>query len=293
MLWAAGSLRRGPVSFWSGVALERRFRVFLVERFGTIWDTRFAPPADRASDREVIVYVIVAGWMTVHDARGRVDVAPPAGRVFRTLAVERAGEAPMSFRSGGKPFRAVEVRLSEDDLGPSAPAAAFAPSPALVAACEASVARTRDDDGVVAAIREVIAGLAELGVVRPDLVDGIRERERASFERMWAVGAAMYADVAHPTLEDLAQRAGLSLRQMTRDIAEMLAEFQAPGTAFRGVTHNLRLRWAILLLSTSIPLGEVAKAAGYGSIGALGRALRDAGLPAASAIRAAVIAGIP
>jgi len=58
------------------------------------------------------------------------------------------------------------------------------------------------------------------------------------------------------------------------------------GDSFRDVVSDVRLRWAVLLLSApALPIRDIARASGYGSLQALGRAFRDAGLPPPSAVR--------
>jgi AraC-like DNA-binding protein len=65
-----------------------------------------------------------------------------------------------------------------------------------------------------------------------------------------------------------------------------------PGRGFRDATHLYRIRYATLLLSApGVTATEIAKRLGYGTLTALGRAFRDAGLPAPSEISAALRGG--
>jgi AraC-like DNA-binding protein len=83
--------------------------------------------------------------------------------------------------------------------------------------------------------------------------------------------------------------ARLSQRQLGRDLGDLTRTFGLFGGGFRDAMRVLRLRAAVLLLSA--PGGtpsDVARAIGYGSLDAMGRAFRDAQLPAPSVVQEAV-----
>jgi transcriptional regulator GlxA family with amidase domain len=92
----------------------------------------------------------------------------------------------------------------------------------------------------------------------------------------------LYQDLAtSASLKQIAPLAGLSLRQIGRDLRELTQTFGLFGRGFRDAMRVLRLRAAVLLLSApdSSP-SDVARTVGYGSLDAMGRAFRDALLPA-------------
>jgi AraC-like DNA-binding protein len=100
----------------------------------------------------------------------------------------------------------------------------------------------------------------------------------------------LYQDLAtSASLKQIAALAGLSLRQLGRDLGDLTRTFGLFGAGFRDAMRIIRLRAAVLLLSA--PDGtpsDVARVVGYGSLDAMGRAFRDAQLPAPSLVHSAV-----
>ncbi|MBL8744622.1 MAG: helix-turn-helix transcriptional regulator [Myxococcales bacterium] len=92
-----------------------------------------------------------------------------------------------------------------------------------------------------------------------------------------------------PSLDELALASGLSLRQLARDV-DALTGSVGLGGGWRALTRRMRLKLAVLCLSAEgATIAQVAKAAGYSSHDAMGRAFRDAGLPSPSEVRAALV----
>src|SRR5207302_10226440 len=82
------------------------------------------------------------------------------------------------------------------------------------------------------------------------------------------------------SLKQIASLAGLSLRQLGRDLTELTRTFGLFGGGFRDAMRILRLRAAALLLSApDATPNDVARVVGYSSLDAMGRAFRDARLP--------------
>jgi AraC-like DNA-binding protein len=100
----------------------------------------------------------------------------------------------------------------------------------------------------------------------------------------------LYQDLAtSASLKQIAALAGLSLRQLGRDLRDLTRTFGLFGVGFRDAMRVLRLRAAVLLLSA--PDGtpsDVSRTVGYGSLDAMGRAFRDANLSAPSIVQEAV-----
>jgi transcriptional regulator GlxA family with amidase domain len=136
----------------------------------------------------------------------------------------------------------------------------------------------------------LLAALATAGVIHRELADSVVTREPERFVRLWAVMRPLYQRLAtSASLKQIAELTNLSLRQLGRDLADLTRTFGLFGAGFRDAMRVLRLRAAVLLLSA--PDGtpsDVARLVGYGSLDAMGRAFRDAHLPAPSVVQGAV-----
>ncbi|HEX8106658.1 MAG TPA: hypothetical protein VF516_02970, partial [Kofleriaceae bacterium] len=140
------------------------------------------------------------------------------------------------------------------------------------------------------AVHRLLAALAGSGVVSPDLAASVVAEEPERFARVWAVMQPLYQHLAtSASLKQIASLAGLSLRQLGRDLADLTRTFGLFGGGFRDAMRILRLRAAVLLLSAphATP-NDVARVVGYSSIDAMGRAFRDARLPPPSLVHSAV-----
>ncbi|MDX2093227.1 MAG: hypothetical protein SFX73_35620, partial [Kofleriaceae bacterium] len=111
--------------------------------------------------------------------------------------------------------------------------------------------------------------------------------EPERFVRLWDVLRPLYEDLAtSASLKQIAIVAKLSLRQLGRDLGDLTRTFGLFGAGFRDAMRVLRLRAAVLLLSSpGASPSDVAKGVGYGSLDAMGRAFRDASLPAPSVVQ--------
>jgi transcriptional regulator GlxA family with amidase domain len=84
---------------------------------------------------------------------------------------------------------------------------------------------------------------------------------------------------------------GLSVSQAEREVQRLVSLFGMVGPGLRNVTHHLRLKVAVLFLSADgVSVGDVAQAVGYGSVDAMARAFRLAGLAAPSVIQESLVA---
>ena len=110
-----------------------------------------------------------------------------------------------------------------------------------------------------------------------------------SVARVWRVLRQRYAEMAvSTTLDEIAAAAGVSLAQAARDVMAVVQTFPYLGAGFRETMLLVRLRLAAQFLSApTATVREVAATVGYGSVSALRRAFRDAGMPSPSAIAAA------
>lgn len=267
----------------SSIFLERRFRAHLVHRDKLLYDSTYAPPSRRASPF-VHVYATLRGAVAI---AGHTAVTGPVAFLLAETEFDRVQPGSRTFRSYGEPGVIVELRVPAADVrrpigldhGPvELPAAAW----------DAYAAFEADPTG--AALHELMNRLGDAGVVAPDLAASVVEREPDRFLRVWAVMQPLYGDLAtSASLKQIATIAGLSLRQLGRDLGDLSRDFGLFGGGFRDAMRVLRLRAAVLLLSA--PGGtpsEVAREVGYGSLDAMGRAFRDAKLPAPSIVQEAV-----
>jgi AraC-like DNA-binding protein len=104
--------------------------------------------------------------------------------------------------------------------------------------------------------------------------------------RLWPKIAERYEKQDSGIYTDLFSVAtGASPRQIARAMRTLTGTVLLFG-GFRESVRTLRLRRATMLLSApSLRASEVARMVGYGSVDAMGRAFRDAGLPPPTTIR--------
>ena len=89
-----------------------------------------------------------------------------------------------------------------------------------------------------------------------------------------------------PMLVDATERAGLTERQVRREVKQLQEEYDLLDRGFRETVRRWRLTTAVLLLSARhLAINDVASAVGYSSATALGRAFKQAGMPSPSKVR--------
>ncbi|HEY4116538.1 MAG TPA: AraC family transcriptional regulator [Byssovorax sp.] len=296
MLFARGQVICGPVSYASSICAERAFQLYVVERRGSVWDTRLVGARRRREARaRPTLWILLDGWVRFH-AEGAPSVEAPAAAASASPPLDGPVEGTgATLSAGGEPFSALQLSVDADRwTGPIGGATTpIAASPALVDAARA-VLEAADDAAALGSAASFVSRCAEAGLVRAELAGSIVAEEPAALRRTWAAIAPSYLTVSTaPTLQELADRAGVSLRQMARDLEGALATFGFSWRGLRDVSSDMRLRWAILLLSNdAIPIADVASAACYGSTAALDRALRDAGLGSPSELRRTIRASV-
>lgn len=283
MLSATSTRVFGASTLETTIFLERRLRGHVVRRDRLLYDSAFAPPA-RAAGSFVHVYASLKGALAI---AGAPPVTGPQVYVLSETELDRVGPGSRTFRSYGAPGVIVELRVPAADvrrpIGVDAGPLELPP-----AAWDAYHALERAPGE--AALHRVIGELGAAGVLSADLTASVVAEEPERFVRAWAALRPLYEDLAtSASLKQIAVIAGLSLRQLGRDLRDFTRTFGLFGGGFRDAMRVLRLRAAVLLLSA--PGGtpsDVARAVGYGSLDAMGRAFRDAQLPAPSAVQEAV-----
>jgi transcriptional regulator GlxA family with amidase domain len=83
----------------------------------------------------------------------------------------------------------------------------------------------------------------------------------------------------------MGELADLSPRQLQRLLADYCKRYRMNGGTWREMRNRYRLQIAIVLLSTSMPIAEIADEVGYASSNAFSRALSNVGLPTPTEVR--------
>jgi len=259
----------------STIFLERRFRTHVVVRDQLLFDSLHAPAAKKGSPF-VHLYAQLRGSF-------QIDNGPiTTGRQIYVVAeteFERRTPGARTFRSWGNPAVIIEMRVPASDL--RLPVGLEHGQVALPEAVWAAY------EALEASPTEALGGG---GVRSADLRPGGVPDEPERFLRLWDVIRPLYEDLAtSASLKQIAIIARLSLRQLGRDLGDLTRTFGLFGAGFRDAMRVLRLRAAVLLLSSpGATPSDVARAVGYGSLDAMGRAFRDAQLPAPSIVQDAV-----
>ena len=283
MLSATTTRPFGQSTLKSTVFLERRFRAHLVVRDRLLFDSTFAPPAKKPS-AFVHLYATLDGNFAVDRGTG---IAGRSAYVLAETEFDRMVPGAHTFRSWGAPGTICELRVPATDLRlPVGLGNGQIDLPAAVWDAYGALHATPGEP----ALHQLIVRLGEAGVLSKDLTSSVVANEPDRFQRLWTVMRPLYEDLAtSASLKQIAIVAKLSLRQLGRDLGDLTRTFGLFGAGFRDAMRVLRLRAAVLLLSA--PGGtpsDVAKAVGYGSLDAMGRAFRDAALPPPSVVQDAV-----
>ena len=283
MLSAASTRVFGASTLETTVFLERRFRGHVVRRDRLLYDSAFAPRA-RAASTFVHVYASLSGTLAL---AGAAPITGPQAYVLAESEFERVGPGTRTFRSYGAPGVIVELRVPAADVRRPI-GLDHGPLELPPAAWDAYHALERAPGEP--ALHRLIGALGAARVLSDDLTASVVPEEPERFVRLWAALRPLYQDLAtSASLKQIAVIARLSLRQLGRDLGDLTRTFGLFGGGFRDAMRVLRLRAAVLLLSA--PGGtpsDVARAVGYGSLDAMGRAFRDAQLPAPSVVQDAV-----
>jgi len=265
------------------IFLERRLRAHLVSRDRLLYDSTYAPPGKKPTE-------LVHLYASLHGTFALEGALPITGRQAYVLAeteFDRVVAGARKFRSYGAPGVIVELRIPAADLRcPVGIDHEQVPLPDAVWEAYAALEEHRSE----ATLHQLIVALGAAKILSRDLTASVVTVEPERFVRLWAALKPLYEDLATSTsLKQIATITKLSLRQLGRDLGEATRTFGLYGGGFRDAMRVLRLRAAVLLLSA--PEGspsEVARAVGYGSLDAMGRAFRDANLPAPSLVQDAV-----
>jgi AraC-like DNA-binding protein len=283
VLSATSHLEFGGALLQSSVFLERRLRVHVVRRDRLVFDTRFAPPARRPSSFAHL-FAQLSGTFWPH---GAAPLTAPCALALAETEFDRVVDGAATFRSYGARCTIVEIRVPAADL---CRPIGMGHGPIALAPPAWDAYRALADDPSEPAVHHLLRVLGDTGVLGADLTASVVTSEPERFRRVWAVMRPLYHNLSMSvSLKQIAAFAGLSLRQLGRDLGDFTRTFALFGAGFRDAMRILRLRAAVLLLSApDATPSDVARIVGYGSLDAMGRAFRDARLPAPSMVHSAV-----
>jgi len=296
MLSAVGRFERSPVELAVGMAFERRFRLFAINRRGLTFDTQFSPAA-RGATNGVIVYLLLEGTLRWDSG---VEVHGPSLFLMRESVFEGAhGSRTSGFRSWGTPFRSVELRVAPEecivaDWDTPLVTLSGASDPIVTAGrLYLHASHAKNGQKVVSDLAaQYLVALQSRGVLASDLASTITQ-EDLIVEVLWdALRPALESFGVGAKLDDLIARVGWPARRLQRVLMDMVASHGSGWAGgWREVVVRYRVRVAVLLLSSpSLSIGEVANAVGYGSVEALAHALATVGLPSATEVRRQLLA---
>lgn len=283
MLSASSTRTFGGGTLESTIFLERRLRAHLVTRDRLLYDSAYGSRG-KAPGRVVHLYATLRGALQI---AGGPALAGPHAYALAETEFDHVVPGARTFRSFGAPCEIVELRVPAADLRrPAGLDRGPLELPPPVWDAYHELARTRSE----AAVHRLIEALGAAEVLSPEVTASVVTEEPERFARTWAVIRPLYGDLATSTsLKQVAAIARLSLRQLGRDLRELTSTFNLYGGGFRDAMRVLRLRAAVTLLSAPAATpSDVARTVGYGSLDAMGRAFRDAHLPAPSIVQEAV-----
>jgi AraC-like DNA-binding protein len=286
--------QRGTSSIEGGLFLVPGGRVLTMKTLGLTMDSRFMAPVAAPLPCTHLLLVL-DGWIALE---GRGDRIPaPTAVCLEPGEYEARQAGAAGLRIGGAPRASIEVTLPPAAiLVPRGLArGAFPLPPAVTSAARALIdAHAAPTPERLAACQGLLDVLSQQGLVQQGLARVEHDRGSAqsgSSQRLLDALEVLYR--THETRaysQLIANLAGLSVRQLSRDMQALRRSALLPGTTLRELFRVLRLRRAALLLSAAdLSPSDVAREVGYGSLDAMGRAMRDAHLPAPSVIRAALL----
>ena len=265
------------------VAFAPRLWCIVFVQHGLVVDTRLVAASDDPPRDSGCLYFVLGGSFTMvrGDVEERFD-APAAFVVSDEQLDGSRGTRPFTFTAVGEPYAAIEVHLETSDMG-VLPAAT---PPRLVLderTWEAARAVGRinaepNDDAFRAAALELLACLVARGFIVPAAAARMLEPTPKAFELLWrALRPMVERFYLTPSLKEVGEATGLSIRQVDRYVQDFVNAFALVGEGWRPATRYLRLKFAAILLSADgVTVAEVARVAGYRSPDAMARAFRDA-----------------
>jgi AraC-like DNA-binding protein len=144
-----------------------------------------------------------------------------------------------------------------------------------------------DDDAFQQRVAMLLERVASSGLIVPGAAAHLLDEPPKTFALLWrALRPMIERFYLTPTLQEVGDATGVSLRQVDRYVQEFVTSFALVGEGWRHATRHMRLKLAVLLLSADgASVADVARAVGYRSSDAMARAFRDADMPAPTAVQ--------
>ena len=288
-------LVRLPVEVSLDIAFDKRFRVYRARLRGTVTDTELVPPLAGAPTDFAILFVLLDGEIAF-DAPASVRIH--AGHLFVATqdAIEGArGKRAVTYVARGEPYQVLQIRVDRALIGIPFADADPKPLPASTALLDAARLYATEGTGPAgrrdAPLANLLRTLHREHLLAEDLSLTIA-RNHAIDERLWNTLVPLYRRLyLAPSMTELAEGAGLSIRHLGRAITNLVTRVDLPWLGLRESALRIRLRIAVFLLANdAVPVAEIATRTGYSSVEAMNHAFRDAGLPPPSAARARILA---
>ncbi len=266
--------------------LGRRFGAYSVHLDGLRFDNRFVPAISGAKRDWRLIVFPTGGALRV-----RNSVLPAGSVLVAPQTIMSTSESDQWISSRGPSVSLSAVRILPESL-----VEARANDVAVVSISEATCLAFRrlveptDAGDTARALRlgqALFDALVQDGVARTSLREADEQEDRTLAVRtLEAVFPLLSSLGTQPMVVDIVARAGVGERQVLRNIQRVQSEFDLPDRGWRETIVRWRVTAAVLLLSSDIlSLTEVAELSGYSGSKTMGRALCEAGLPQASAIR--------
>jgi len=295
MLFAAGQRQIGAARLAWSLAFSGSLWWVVIERERLVLDTRWIPGARSARRPQGCVYLLLSGRFELHGPAARTIEAPAAFVLSEEQFEGALGSRPLTYRTGGEPFLSIQIHVPEAMLavGPSIDPSGSARllelgAPAWSAAREVAVACRSSAEASLDPMQRLMRELVDCGVLHAGAMQPAVMQTPAPLTLLWR-GIRPIIDRLNmaPTVHEISTATGMSVRQIEQRLSGFLTRFDVGGKGWRPATLHLRLKVAVLFLSAEgISVAEVAEASSYGSIDAMARAFRDAGLPPPSKVQA-------
>jgi AraC-like DNA-binding protein len=291
---AASDVRLGASRIRSLVVLERRLRLFAFHREQLVFDTSVMPSPSLAG----VVTILFVTSGTVELGTDWVG-QPPVALVAAECELERPESGAPTIRLSGPSSIGLELRIGIEDViapigishGPlRLSAETWDRVREVLAVVEGEMAITASDPRVRPAVVGLLDALAGDRVLSFAVPESVQVAEPVALVRLMDALRPMFASYAtSPSLMDLKRATGLSIVHLSRELARFVTTFDLVGRGFREATRIMRLRTAVIWLSSpGTSATVVAAAVGYSSLDAMARAFRDAKLPSPGVVRDAL-----
>lgn len=271
----------GSVFHRSLLMLDRRVRAVTVEWTGTFWDSSQIPAAGAKASPRRVLWIAVQGETQLWGPDWQETLTTPCDGIWLPEAMLEGAEFKRErfFRVECAHYQRFELRIEASDMGPNAALyQRFKVDQRVLPHLKQLLSHEVTEQQAVDAMMQTLAILARDGVVKPELLATIQSEESPTLQRVWRALSSQFARASLlPSMQNVADDAGVSLRQVGRDLHRLREVLHFRLDTFRSTFLTLRIRLAILLLNSgSMSVRETAARTGYGSTQAMSHAFKVA-----------------